>query len=340
MWCCPQCIGDRWLSKDVIPFKSSQAGTCSYCAAEDQPLVSPSDLSNNFELLVNIYTKSESGKLLVEWFKEDWAMFPSMDVANSKQLLSDILDDGEIVREKFIPSDLCNTDRLHTWEQLKSELMYENRFFPNTKFDDARLTELLSQLLLDSSELSEEWHRARIQREEEPYNIDKMGAPPKRLASQGRANPAGIPYLYLASAPETAVSEIRPHTGEYASVANFTIPQGLKFIDLRDPRFTVSPFISGDEEEVALLRGDIEFLVRLGHELTRPVLPHAVAIDYIPSQYLCEFIKKCGYHGVVYKSSVGKGINLALFNPTLAQAGEVERCQVSRVSVSINNQAI
>ncbi|CAA0114086.1 Uncharacterised protein [Halioglobus japonicus] len=335
MWCCSQCIGDKWLGKEIIPFKSLKTGTCSYCRAENQPLVSPTDLGNNFELLVNIYTKNRNGKFLVEWFREDWAMFPLMDVANSKQLLSDILDDGEIVREKYSPSELCNTDRLHTWEQLKTELMHENRFFPNTRFDESRLKELLSQLLLDSNELSEKWYRARIQREEELYPIEKMGAPPKRLASHGRANPAGIPYLYLASTPETAVSEIRPHTGEYASVADFTLSQNLKFVDLRDPKVTVSPFISGDENEVALLRGDIEFLVRLGHELTRPVLPHAVAIDYIPSQYLCEFIKKCGYHGVVYRSSVGEGINLALFDPEVAAAGVVERCLVSRVLISI-----
>ncbi|WP_244510957.1 RES domain-containing protein [Mesorhizobium sp. LCM 4576] len=51
-----------------------------------------------------------------------------------------------------------------------------------------------------------------------------MGAPPKRRSSHGRANPAGIPYLYLGSLPETAAAEIRPHTGEVACVADFTIP--------------------------------------------------------------------------------------------------------------------
>ena len=284
---------------------------------------------------MNIYTEDDSGKFLVEWFKEDWALFPSLDIANSKQLLSDILDDGEIVRKKFVPSALCDTDRLHTWEQLKQELMHENRFFPTTQFNEDRLTELLSQLLLDSGEFTELWNRARIQKEAGPFPVDEMGAPPKRLATQGRANPAGIPYLYLASTPETAVSEIRPHTGELASVASFKLKGNLKFIDLRDPKVSVSPFILGDESEVALLRGDIEFLVRLGFELTRPVLPHVAAIDYIPSQYLCEYIKKCGYHGVIYKSSVSDGINLALFDPNNANILNVTNYKISKVSVSI-----
>ncbi|WP_247485010.1 RES domain-containing protein [Bradyrhizobium sp. 193] len=37
-----------------------------------------------------------------------------------------------------------------------------------------------------------------------------MGAPQRRLAADGRANPPGIPYLYLGSLPETAVAEGAP----------------------------------------------------------------------------------------------------------------------------------
>lgn len=49
-------------------------------------------------------------------------------------------------------------------------------------------------------------------------------------------------------------------------------------------------------------------VAQLPHSLKpRPVVPQAAAIDYTPSQYLCEFIKKCGYNGVVYLSSVIEG---------------------------------
>jgi hypothetical protein len=81
------------------------------------------------------------------------------------------------------------------------------------------------------------------------------------------------------------------------------------------------------------MRSDIPFLERLGDELTRPVLPQAAAIDYTPSQYLCEFIKKCGYKGVIYRSSVGEGMNLALFDPALATPGNITQHRVTRVSV-------
>lgn len=339
MDCCANCFGDRGLQKEVIPTFSKGVGTCSYCHTENIELVAPSNLRDHFELLITIYVENEDGKTLVNWFKDDWGMFShhKMDHANSSMLLAEILDDGDIVRKKFSPSELCQSDRLDLWGLFKDELMNENRFFPKIKMDENLLSKLLMNLIVDPKEVSEIWYRARIQRSKEVYTMDKMGAPPKELASQGRANPAGIPYLYLASNANTAVSEIRPHTGESASVASFSIPSSLAVVDLRNPRNTVSPFIHSDEKKIASLRGDIEFLVHLGRELTRPVLPHVAAIDYLPSQYLCEFIKKNTYDGVLYNSSVGDGVNLALFDPSQADIVEIEQRRVAKVSVHLES---
>ena len=293
--CCASCIGDKQLKKRLIPFLSKSQGTCSYCLSENEPLVEPSLLRDYFELTINAYSRSDTGETLLELLKKDWGIFqhPVMDLAHSNELLADILDDGDIVRELFVPSDNSYSNKLNLWEMLRSELMYENRFFLKSDIDEERLVNLLTLLILEPDEIPGPWYRARIQQGDTPYRIDKMGAPPKRKASHGRANPAGIPYLYLASNVNTAISEIRPHTGEIACVADFTISHDLSIIDLRNARETVSPFILEDANEVALLRGDIGFLQHLGDELTRPVLPHAAAIDYIPTQYLCEFIKKC-----------------------------------------------
>jgi hypothetical protein len=167
------------------------------------------------------------------------------------------------------------------------------------------------------------------------FTVADMGAPPRRSASHGRANPAGITYLYLGSTEQTAISEIRPHTGEVACIVDFRTEHDLKLVDLRRPRKTVSPFLLADATDIAKMRSDLPFLERLGEELTRPVVPQAAAIDYTPSQYLCEFIKKCGYDGVVYRSSVSEGINLALFDPAKAQPGTVTQCRVVRVSVEV-----
>ena len=337
MRCCPFCFGDRILSKNIIPSLSNEVGNCSYCGSRDVQLIEPPRIADNFGPLISVYEPvAESGALLVEWMQRDWGMFehPEMDIQRAKSLLADILDDGEIVRKQFVFSSRYHADGLHLrWDTLRDELMYQNRYFPDANIDRDRLEGLLAQLQADDFPCV--WYRARIQQGAEIYPIDQMGAPPKRVTSHGRANPPGIPYLYLGSQEETAVSEVRPHTGEFTCVANFTVPDDLKLVDLRNPRRMISPFLFGDEDQIASIRNDIPFIERLGQELTRPVLPQGAAIDYVPSQYLCEFIKKAGYDGVVYSSSVSDGMNLALFDPSKAAPGAVRQRRVARVSVSI-----
>jgi hypothetical protein len=70
------------------------------------PVVSPGELAEYFELLVGAYRADASGKLLVHWFREDWAMFqhPRMDDPQAKALLGEILGNGQIVRRRFVPA--------------------------------------------------------------------------------------------------------------------------------------------------------------------------------------------------------------------------------------------
>lgn len=338
-FCCPLCIGDRYLRRVIFPARSTHSGRCSYCKSENQLLIEAQRLQDEFELVTSIYTVSGEGKSLTSWLKEDWSMFDQLDEANASILLADILDDGEIIRKTFVPAKSSTTDALDGWEELREELMHTNRFFPKNRIDDTQLEFLLEDLELkqDELEIYECWYRARIQQTEAAFSAQEMGAPSKALASHGRANPVGIPYLYLASSPTTAISEVRPHTGEMASVAEFRIPSDLKIIDLRNPRKTFSPF-KLEEDKLESIRGWVGLLERLGEELTRPVLPHAAAIHYIPSQYLCEFVKNRGYDGVMYRSSVQPdGVNIALFEPDRATVGTVSPYRVTRVTVQIDN---
>jgi hypothetical protein len=339
MKCCASCFDDRGLRKH-ISFRSSGTGKCDYCYQEEKELIEARALADMFGVLANVYERDDAGKTLAQWFKEDWALFPNMDEAHARILLGDILDDGEIVRKRFAPSKQYHSDRLERWEELRKELLHENRFFPKAQIDLERLERLLPRLVLDPGEVGTSWHRARIQTGDSAYPPEEMKAPPAKFASHGRANPAGIPYLYLSSELVTAISEVRPHKGEVVCVAAFSTGSDLKLVDLRSPRRTVSPFLLADDEDVGQMRSDITFLERLGEELTRPVLPQAAAFDYTPSQYLCEFIKKCGYDGVIYKSSVSNGMNLALFKPEKATSGNVQQHVVTRVTVEVADIAV
>jgi hypothetical protein len=335
-YCCPECIGDRQLRRNVIPSLSKEKGVCSYCGSENQSLISPAELRERFELLIDAYAPDNAGQTLVEWLKHDWAMFdhPRMDVAHAKELLADILDDGDVVRQNFAAIPATGRRALEVWDQLRAELMHQNRFFPVTAIDMERLKWLLPELELYSDELPKIWFRSRIQDSDIRYPLEQMGCPPKNLVSHGRANPAGIPYLYLASTEITAISEVRPHSGDWVSVAKVAIPE-LKIIDLRCPRKTVSPFSLKYEDTLASYREDIDFLEKLGGELSRPVLQKSAAFDYIPSQYLCEFVKNCGYDGVMYRSAAEGGVNLALFNPSRAVFVDVNSRYISKILVEV-----
>jgi len=297
------------------------------------PVVGAYEVVRDGELLSAVF----EGQSLASLLRSDWRLFthPNMDDTRANELLSAVLGDAYTKTDKYIPMPRFATDTLERWEALRNELMYESRYFPERELDATRWEDLLQHLESDSSELPDAWYRARMMTDDELFPIGQMGAPPNRTASHGRANPPGIACLYLGSHAETAIAEIRPHTGEFACVADFAVPNDTALVDLRDPRRLVSPFLLGDEEAIGTLRSDVTFLERLGEELTRPVQPQGAPIDYVPSQYLCEFIKKLGYQGVLYRSSVSDGMNLALFDTQRATGGGVQKFAVTKVSVTV-----
>ena len=299
-------------------------------------MVDAGSLADEFELVCGIYEEQEDGRQLTDWLIDDWKLF-AVERDRSMILLGDILDDSERVRQNYRPSAMCVSDSLDIWEQLRDELRTRNRFFPGSMFDTDRVGSLLELLLFPNDQVSRTWYRARVEDGIRAFPAEEMGAPPAKRAGPGRANPVGIPYLYVGSRRETAVAEVRPHPGEMLTIAEFTIEGDVQLVDLRDPRDAITPFIMSDSEQVAAVRGDIDFLERLGQELTTPVSPSVAAIDYIPSQYLCEFIKYLGYDGVVYASSVDDGTNIALFQSTKAKVGAISRVKIKDVKFGFND---
>jgi len=65
---------------------------------------------------------------------------------------------------------------------------------------------------------------------EEPFSPERM-VPLRDRASEGRANPKGIPCLYLSTDMDTAMTETRPWIGSYVSVAQFVVVKKLNVAD-------------------------------------------------------------------------------------------------------------
>lgn len=133
----------------------------------------------------------------------------------------------------------------------------------------------------------------------------------------GRVNPRGIACLYLASDAETAMAEVRPWVGSYVSLGYFKMLRDMKVVDCsKDKRtslwvFTKPADLSPEERE-RVVWGDI------GHALSRPITPDESPTEYVPTQILAEAFRAHGYDGIVYKSLLGEGHNIALFEPSSA----------------------
>ena len=127
-----------------------------------------------------------------------------------------------------------------------------------------------------------------------------MGKPSPKNSENGRASPKGIPYLYVASSANTAISEVRPVILDRVTVGEFRINQKISVVDLRR-KIIGDPFRYGDN-----LREIVDYLLfmhKLGSELSKTVSPRDSDTAYLPTQYLSEFIKSTGYDGILYGSS-------------------------------------
>lgn len=145
------------------------------------------------------------------------------------------------------------------------------------------------------------------------FPVDRMKPIPHK-GKEGRANPKGISYLYLANDENTALAELRPSLGQYISSAQFQVQRYLKVVDCYSvPRHYThiqcifNPPLSQEEIGNAVWS-------MINEAFTRPVTNADEASDYVPTQILAELFKSAGFDGVCFKSSMGIGYNFILFN--------------------------
>ena len=146
--------------------------------------------------------------------------------------------------------------------------------------------------------------------------------PPKRMipilyeALEGRANPKGIPYLYLATDKETAMSEVRPWIGSNISVGQFKTVKELRVVDCSLHHSKGDVFYIEEPREEKRKEAVWAYIDKA---FSAPVTQSDKSSDYIPTQIIAELFKNEGFDGVVYKSALSNGDNLVLFNINSAE---------------------
>lgn len=315
--CCPNCFNDNEIKEFIT--ERGKTNRCSYCSSDRVHCITPEDIAHLFEFFTYCIKETETdGRTYAYLIQEQFYLFDEK-VRSPENLTKDILGDDFII-EKFALRH--NPSRHITlWSEFKNELKFKNRFFPKNSlysslFNGAGLTDRnFSELLGQLSKpvyAGQDFYRARISERE--LVLEEMKMPPEGVASGGRANPIGISYLYLANNIETCIAEVRPSNSSCIRISKFQLTKDLNVLDLTCPRkdITVTTF-EGDQVEDILNYTNL--LETLSKELSKPISPDKSNIDYLPTQFLCEFIKSVGnYDGIIFNSSFGHGMNYVFYS--------------------------
>jgi len=168
-----------------------------------------------------------------------------------------------------------------------------------------------------------------------PFSSERM-KPVSHMAREGRANPKGIPYLYLSTDRDTAMAEVRPWIGSYISVGQFKVLKNLKLINCTVKQKKGFSFYfkepSAKEKEEAVWAG-------IDSSFSKPVEPNDSIADYVSTQIIAELFKNNGYDGIAYKSSLGKGHNIVLFDLNAADLINCFLFEVKKVSLDFKETA-
>jgi len=160
-----------------------------------------------------------------------------------------------------------------------------------------------------------------------PYSPERM-KPLSHEAAEGRANPKGITCLYLATDKETAIAEVRPWLGSLVSVGQFRISNDIILIDCsvhRDEALIYFEEPTPEEREHSVW-ADID------KAFSKPTTNNDRIADYVPTQILSEFFKNNGFDGIIYKSLLGGGFNVALFDLDKAELVNCFLYEVDNIS--------
>ncbi|WP_439488509.1 RES family NAD+ phosphorylase [Algoriphagus sp.] len=340
----------------ILESLALKIGDCNYTAEKNTALVSLGQVGEKLENIFSLYQPTdpeEEGVILAEHLIDYWPGLFDMkriSVVQLSQLLKDIFKDADAPYNgigeglvRFIPEkdksyqDFAN-DLSSRWEKLSNELKYQNRFFLSEAIDWDSISTTL-EMMAKTHAKGNSFFRARIS--EEPIDCKHLGKPPRDKASPGRANPVGIPYLYLATDQETTYYEARAGLHEQIFMGEFEALENLNVVSLERIEFLGPIEIQErgfDLEEFIRYRA---FLMKLSQELSRPIRKKDSDFDYLPTQYLCEFIKSLGFDGVQYQSAMNPtGSNLAIFNDQKLQCVGVKTLKVDQVEYSVSENMI
>ena len=331
---CINCFSDDELIGFITT--TGNIGDCDCCKSKNIKRIELIELLDFFKELFDNFQINGKGNSLISIIQSNWNLFSTNDCGH--KILNHALHEiGSLINNSDQIVDFNDDihENINYWSILKEQLKWQKRYFTNIDIltDDLGWDGFFESKTVIKKE--ETYFRARLHKNSQDviYPIDKMSSPPKENTSAGRANPIGIPYLYLSDNEETVLYEVRATYLDEISVATFTKNEEYtKEIVISD--FTETPTLyhpNGINKKIksTLLKQIIS------RDLSKPMRRYDSEIDYIPTQFICEFIKTfTNVQGIKFRSSLhNKGYNLVIFNKETMKCRNVKRVKISKVDM-------
>jgi hypothetical protein len=333
MFVCSNCFSDI-ETKSHIESLAKEKGDCKYCCTMATGLLPIEELLDFFEELFSLYKTDNSGIRLINKIETDWGLFSDLTV--SSKLIPDILqktsfshwhNDTEV---EYIDEI---TENVFYWDKLRQSLKWERRFLVELEnIKDLEWDKFFRDQIIFNE--TEKFYRARIHytEGEKKYIPARMGFPEKKMVYSGRANPQGIPYLYLSKTKLTTLYETRALFHDEVSIGEFRVRAGeeLYIVDFTEKGSAFSGIGNLRNHAKAIKLKEL-----IGKDLSKPIRRYDSDIEYIPTQFICEFIKYViGADGILFNSSLHKGgQNLVLFKDGKVDCIEVKKYILTNISI-------
>ncbi|MCA0120160.1 MULTISPECIES: RES family NAD+ phosphorylase [unclassified Bacillus (in: firmicutes)] len=355
MNCCVECFVSPEIKSIISSLDNN--GNCAFCDSRNvqvYDLKADDGLDNLFNEILNIFKLGS--ELITDGFPEvnlisirdqfenKWKIFNGFAGDKIYTFLKTLLerkypDKMELLINQVGIIEWMNKEYLeeksvlkgHTWTDFVNYIKYRNRF--HSKYVNfGVLNEYIEKLTTFVEE--DIFYRGRISNDKE-LGIKNMGAPDPPKSSAGRANSEGISHLYLASAIETVVSEIRPSISDTVYIGKFPLKQKLKVIDFRMLK-NLDVFTFEDPVMYAI---NLDIFNEMSMEISKPVRSGDSKLEYLPTQFIVDYIKSLNeiqsesYQGIVFESTLStKGYNLMVFDTGLLECTTVEKIIINNIS--------
>lgn len=218
----------------------------------------------------------------------------------------------------------------NAWEHFKYLCQHYNRFFDISSGETReRLLKSLGKVWKQVRKTVQKdtvMHRIRaysIKEDNINAALDRLdayreiGPAPYTAVKHNRMSPAGIPYTYLSNNIRTCSKETRIQDGQDVLLGKFSVKRPLHMLDLTTENIESLPCHPGSifsEKYDADMLWIRDFLLQFAHEVSKPIKDDVSNLEYVPTQLMAEYIRKLGYQGIIFSSSVNpSGSNYVLF---------------------------